>query len=182
MNAIGVMKTWKKRLLLALVALPIAFLAFATWYRVHYAMDPARTFEVNRPEVREHVLIATQGSKFKDAVVRSVVDRLEKRPTYVKVVDVSALRDVREEEWNIIVVLHTWEMSKPPVSVRTFLDRAKARDKLVVLATSGEGAQHVQGVDTVTSASDLAKAPAQADEVLSRIERILAAGAPQTSR
>lgn len=178
------MKTWKKRLLLALVALPIAFLAFATWYRVHYAMDPAKPYEVNvnRPEVREHVLIATQGSAFKDAVVRGVVDRLEKRPTYVKVVDVSALRDVREEEWNVVVVLHTWEMSKPPVSVQTFLDRAKAKDKLVVLATSGEGDQHVQGVDTVTSASDLAKAPARADELLSRIERILAAGAPQTSR
>ena len=175
------MKTWKK-VVLALAAVPVAFLLFATWYAVHYSMEPAKPFEVNRTDVREHVLIATQGSAFKDAVVRGVVDRLEKRPANVKVVDVASLSDVREADWNAIVVLHTWQMSKPPAPVKAFVDRAQARDKLVVLATSGEGDEHMDGVDTITSASAMARAPAQADQIMSRVEKILAAQSPQTSR
>lgn len=175
------MKTGKK-VVLAIAVVPVAFLAFATWYLVHYSMDPVKPFEVNRTEAREHVLIATQGSAFKDAVVHGVVDRLEKRPAYVKVIDVASLGDVREADWNAIVVMHTWEMSKPPATVKAFVDRAQARDKLVVLATSGEGHQHIEGVDTITSASVMAKAPAQADQILSRVEKVLAAQSPQTSR
>jgi hypothetical protein len=177
----SVMKPWKK-ILLAVAVVPVALFLFATWYAVHFSMGTAKTFEVNRPEVREHVLIATQGSAFKDAIVKRVADRLEKRPAYVKVIDVASLGDVREADWNAIVVLHTWEMSKPPAAVKAFVDRAQARDKLVVLATSGEGHQHIQGVDTITSASVMAKAPAQADQMLSRIEKVLAKQSPQTSR
>jgi len=175
------MKTWKK-VVLVVAAVPVLLFAYATWYGLHYAMDTAKPYEVNRTEVREHVLIATQGSAFKDAVVERVADRLGKRPAYVKVIDVASLGDVREADWNAIVVLHTWEMSKPPAAVKTFVDRAQARDKLVVLATSGNGGYHMAGVDTITSASMTATAPAKAEEILSRIEKILATQSPQTSR
>ena len=175
------MKRWKK-VVLALAVVPVALFAFATWYAVHFSMATAKPFEVNGPQVREHVLIATQGSAFKDAVVKRVADRLEKRPAYVKVIDVAALGDVREADWNAIDVLHTWEMSKPPAAVKTFVDRAQARDKLVVLATSGNGGYHLEGVDTITSASLTSAAPAQAEEIVSRVEKILAAQSPQTSR
>ena len=175
------MKTWKK-IVLAIAAVPFAFLAFATWYRMHFSMDPAQPFEVNRPDAREHVLIATQGSAFKNAVVRGVVDRLGKRPAYVKVIDVASLSDVREADWNTIVVLHTWEMSKPPEIVKAFVDRAEATGRLVVFATSGKGDQHILGIDTITSASVMDKAPAEADLILTRVEKVLAAQSPQTSR
>lgn len=175
------MKTWKK-VVLALAAVPVALFLFATWYAVHFSMSPAKPFEVNRTDLREHVLIATQGSAFKDAVVQGVVGRLEKRPAYVKVIDVASLGDVREADWNAIVVLHTWEMAKPPAAVRAFVDRAQARDRLVVFATSGEGKEHLGGVDTITSASVMDKAPAEADEIVGRIEKILAVQSPQTAR
>jgi len=175
------MKTWKK-VVLAIAAVPVAFLAFATWYLVHYSMAPAKPFEVNHTEAREHVLIATQGSAFKDAVVLGVVDRLEHRAAHVKVIDVASLSDVREADWNAVVVLHTWEMSEPPPAVRRFVERTQSRDKLVVLATSGEGTQHIAGIDTITSASEMSKAPALADQVVSRVEKVLAAQSPQTSR
>ena len=66
------MKTWTK-VVLAIAAVPVALLVFSTWYLVRYSMAPAKPFEVNRTDVREHVLIATQGSAFKDAVVQGVV-------------------------------------------------------------------------------------------------------------
>ena len=175
------MKPWKK-ILLAIAGVAMALLAFATWYRMHFAMDRAQPFEVNRPEARERVLIATQGSAFKNSVVQAVVDRLAKRPAYVKVIDVASLCEVRESDWSAIVVLHTWEMSKPPEAVKAFVGRTEARDRLVVFATSGKGDQHILGIDTITSASVMDKAPAEADLILTRVEKVLAAQSPQTSR
>jgi hypothetical protein len=155
-------------------------------YFVHISMDPAKPFEVNRPEAKEHVLIATQGSAFKDAVVHGVVSQLERRSAYVKVIDIASLKDVREGDWNAIVVLHTWEMDKPPAAAKTFIDRVQARDRLVVLTTSGDGDKHIEGVDAITSASrkapEMAKAPSYADEIARRVEKILASQSPQTSR
>ncbi len=173
------MKTWKK-VVLAILVVPIAVLAYGTWYLARYSMHEARPFEVNDPTAREHVLVATQGSAFKDAVVEGVVERLKTRPAYVKVIDVGQLSSVRESDWNAIVVLHTWEMSKPPDAVRAFFDRAASRDKLVVLATSGEGNQHVAGVDTITSASSKSDVPARVDEIIRRVERILAEQGPKS--
>lgn len=175
------MKTWKK-VLIAAALVPIALLAFATWYAVHYSMHEARPFEVNSPSAREHVLIATQGSAFKDAVVQGVVDRLETRPVYVKVIDVGQLPSVRESDWNAIVLLHTWQMSKPPDAVRAFVDRSESRDKLVVLATSGEGTEHIAGLDTITSASRKADVPARVDEIVHRVEKVLSRQTPQASK
>ncbi len=173
------MRQWQK-LLLALAVLPVALVAFATFYLVRYSMDRAEPFVTNNPNEDEHVLIATQGSAFKDAVVRDVAARLAKRPAYVKVIDVSSLSEVREPEWNAIVVLHTWEMSKAPEPVKTFVDRVQDRDKLVVLATSGDGDQHIAGVDTITSASDVAKAGERADAIVVRVEKVLASRSPRS--
>jgi len=175
------MKTWKK-VALATAVVPFALLAFVTWYFAHYSMDEAKPFEVNAPSAREHVLIATQGSAFKDAVVQGVVDRLEARPVYVKVIDVGQLPSVRESDWNAIILLHTWQMSKPPAAVRAFVDRSESRDKLVVLATSGDGKEHIAGLDTITSASSKADVPARVDEIVRRVDKLLSAQTPRASK
>ena len=175
------MKTWKK-VALATAVVPFALLALVTWYFAHYSMDEAKPFEVNAPSAREHVLIATQGSAFKDAVVQGVVDRLEARPVYVKVIDVGQLPSVRESDWNAIVVLHTWQMSKPPDSVRAFVDRSESRDKWVVLATSGEGTEHIAGVDTITTASSKANVSTSVDEIVRRVDKVLSRQTPQAQK
>jgi len=166
------MKIWKK-IGVGVVVLVLGFVAFAAWYKAHYSMVAATPQEVGRPDARERVLIATQGSAFKDAVVRGVIARLEPRGAYVKVVDVSALPDVREAEWNAIVVLHTWEMDKPPRPVAAFVDASKAREKLVVLTTSGNGERKLGGVDAISTASSTVVVPAKVDEIAARIEKVL---------
>jgi len=76
------MRRWQKTLLVT-VAVAVAIFAFVGWYRLHYSMGVAQPFEVNDPHSQPRVLIATQGSEFKDAVVTAVVDHLKKRSAYV---------------------------------------------------------------------------------------------------
>jgi hypothetical protein len=67
----------KKKVIIAIAVIVLAILAFLTWYKFQYSMCVAMSFEINTPESKHRVLIATQGSKFKDAIVSGVVDHLK---------------------------------------------------------------------------------------------------------
>ena len=68
--------------------IPIVFvlmsLRTARWYLLDHSMHPARAFEVNSPAASQKVLIATQGSAFKDSIVAGVVAHLRERQVYIK--------------------------------------------------------------------------------------------------
>jgi len=172
------MARWQKTLLVT-AAIAVAILAFSTWYKLHYSMGVARPFEVNDPHSQPRVLIATQGSEFKDAVVSGVVDHLKKRSAYVKVMDVSGLSGVNDGDWSAIVVLHTWEMRKPQADAKAFVDRVRDMHKIVVLSTSGAGDFKIEGIDTISSASTIADAPARVAEITKRVDAILDARVTQ---
>jgi hypothetical protein len=144
-----------------------------TWYRLHYSMSPAREFEVTGSSGGGKALIATQGSVFKDALTAELVQHLGRRSAYVKVIDVSRLERIQPSDWDVIVVVHTWEMRKPPHTVQVFVDHMQAEDKLVVLTTSGAGDFKLQGVDAISAASRMADLPARVSEVVRRIDAIL---------
>lgn len=164
---------WRRVVLLVVAVVAVA-LAGAIWYRLHYSMAKARSYEVTGVASGPHVLIATQGSAFKDAVVAGLVERLKARSARVQVIDVGMLAGIQEEQWDAMVILHTWEMGKPPAAVRTFTERMRDRDKLAVLTTSGAGDFRLQGVDAVSAASSQADVPERVRELAERVDRILA--------
>lgn len=161
-------------LLISVAALAIAVTGFLAWYRVHFAMNPVEGFTVNDPSSEQHLLIATQGSAFKDAVVAGVVERLSERPIFIQVVDVTALPDADESDWDAIIVLHTIEYGKAPAPAQTFVDRVGQSGKVVVLSTSGAGDFKIEGIDAISSASRMTDVPGRVDKILSRIESLLA--------
>lgn len=136
-------------------------------------MDVAESFEVNTPELKHRVLIATQGSDFKDAVVAGIVDHLKQRHAYIKVIDIAALPQVNEDKWNAVVVIHTWENWKPQVDAKVYLEHVKNLSKVIVLTTSGEGDYKIEGVNAITSASVMADIPARILDIKNRLNSIL---------
>lgn len=170
------MSKWRKTWIVA-AALIAALFGVATWYRFHFSMRPARPFEVNDPRSSPRVLIATQGSEFKDAVVAGVLEHLKRRAPYIRVVDVAALPGIDPSDWNAIVVIHTWEMHEPPTPVKDFVARTRDSGKLVVLTTSGAGTFKMEGVDAISSASADADALPRAAEITARLDVLLHAGA-----
>ena len=166
---------WKK-IGIGVAALLVAVLALLTWYKFHYAMDVAQSYEVNAPALEHRVLIATQGSAFKDAVVSALIAHLKERKVYIKVIDVSALPGVDEGKWSAIVVIHTWENWKPQADAKAFLERAKDLNKVIVVTTSGRGDFKMEGVNAITSASVMANAPAIAAKIESRLAPLLETG------
>jgi hypothetical protein len=138
-------------------------------------MAPARSFAVGASTVQQRVLIATQGSPFKDALVTGIVDHLKLKAAYANVIDVTALPTIREGDWSAIVVLHTWEIGKPPPDVLKFLQRTNDKAKVLVLSTSGSGQGKIQmtGVDAISSASVMSEVPQRLTSVITRLDAIL---------
>lgn len=165
--------SYGKRILFVVLALVGASLVFMTWYRLYYSMDVVRAFEVAGPPAGARTLIATQGSAFKNAVTTGLVEHLRRRPAAVKVIDVSGLKSIQPQDWDVIVVIHTWEMRKPPAAVQAFADRTQQKDNLVVLTTSGAGNFKLPGVDAISAASQIAEVPARVKEMTMKIDAIL---------
>lgn len=163
----------KKKIIIGIGVLVVAFFVFATWYKIHYSMDVVESFEVNSSESKQRVMIATQGSEFKKALVAGIIDHLKQKHAYIKVVDVTTLPQVKEDNWNAVVVLHTWEQFKPPSGVTTYLERVKDMSKVVVLATSGNSTDKIEGIDAISTASEMADISARTSEINNRLDSIL---------
>ncbi|MFM9841216.1 MAG: hypothetical protein ACKVOQ_23330 [Cyclobacteriaceae bacterium] len=166
------MKLLKKILIIFIIfgALSIIFL---TWYSVQHSMEEALPMEINDKGLSQRVLIATQGSRFKNAVVEETIGRLKSLPIYIKVVDVGQLTNVNENDWSAIVILHTWEYSKPQKDASAFVKRASSKNKIVVLSTSGSGKEKMEGVDGITSASVMEEISTKTEQIVSRVKSIL---------
>jgi len=162
------MAGWRKVLWISGVV-ALALLGSLTWYHDHYSMSHAASFEVGSLGSKPKVLIATQGSRFKDAVVQGLVARLRDRPAYIRVIDVSGLVGIEETDWNAIVLIHTWEYMKPEPQARAFIDRATDRRRIIDLGTSGSGDLRFEGIDALSSASTMDDVPARVAELAARV-------------
>jgi len=145
------------------------------WYRGHYSMHVARSFDAGSASAAQRVLIATQGSPYKDALVAGLVRHLRSRPVYIGVIDVSALPGVKPDDWTAIVLIHTWEYSQPQADALAFVERLPERRRLVVVTTSGSGRQRMPGVDAISAASVMDEPPASLVAVTRRLDALLGA-------
>jgi hypothetical protein len=170
------MKKFRKSALIILSILAL-FLVFAIWYRYTYSMDEAVAFEVNTSDMPSKLLIATQGSDFKNTVTQGVVDYYRSDSVFIKVIDVTALSEIVPDNYDAILVLHTWEYEKPPNAVNSFIEKTKnSKDKIVIVTTSGPGTSKMQGVDAITGESILADAPVLTARIIDQLSLLFETG------
>jgi len=107
----------------------------------------------------KQVLIATESSRFKEAVVTQVAETLcqDNRPLLVKRIDLSQLAAEPIQDYQVIVLLNSCRAWQPSSVVRELLKTLSDADKkkLVILTTanSGECDLKVSGVDAISAAS-----------------------------
>jgi hypothetical protein len=170
----------KITLLLFVLAAAIMFIALS-WYEQHYSMSIVQPYSVTVEAPEYRVLIATQASDFKNAVVEGVVAQLKGRPVNIQVIDVTKLLKVKVDDWDVIVVLHTWENWQAEAGAKLFIEQQPNLNKIIVLTTSGDGNLKMQGVDAITSASLLQDVAKHVDNISRRIDKLFNKTAVQTS-
>lgn len=155
-----------KRLIIAVLLLLVGGLVAYQWYLSRYSMTVIDGFEINAPSAGNRLLIASQGSAFKTAMVDSLVDRIRDRPVFIKVIDVTALGGLNADEWDAVIVLHTWEKWEPQADAAAWIAHAQDHSRILTIATSGSGEEHLDGVDAISSASVIATVPVVTEEVI----------------
>jgi hypothetical protein len=139
------------------------------------AVRAVRTTEVGDPGTDRRVLIATQRSAFKEAVVSRIVEDLEKDLFYVRVVDLKRLENEPAADFDAIVVVNTCKAWKLTRSASRFVMEFPDKEKVVLLTTAaGEDWRPKSvGVDAITSASKDHKADPVAQEIVQKVRNIL---------
>lgn len=134
-----------------------------------------------RPEVfgdadsAARVLVATDASDFKGAVVKDVIERLTQKGAYVCLIPINDLSRKNPEDYSAVILVNTviaWQ-AKPDAAA--FIKRAKDRDRIILVSTAGDPdfTADYEGVDAVTAASEISGAGGLADEIVKKAERLL---------
>lgn len=169
------MKTrWYKIVVWISIGIVALFFIFAVWYNYEYSMAAIAPYSKNSSALETKLLIATQGSDFKNTLTQGVVDYYKSDSVFIKVVDVSALNEIISDEYDAILVIHTWEYGKPPEPVQLFIDEnSDSKNKIVVMTTSGEGSEKIENTDAISGESILEDAPDFVDNIIARLNPIL---------
>jgi len=149
----------------------LAFVAFMTWYKVTFSMDIATEHEYKGEPGSKSILIATQGSEFKDGVVDLILKSFKGH--HIKIIDISDLYKVKEDDWDCILIIHVWEVWQPPKAIKFYTERWQHPEKHVVITTSGDGHYHQENVDAITTASIIADEDKIAEKAIEKMKHIL---------
>jgi hypothetical protein len=163
----------KKLLVRSLLLVLVALIVFYRWYLNEHAMKIIKSFEVSSSHGFTPVLIATQGSEYKDQLCSQIIEHFENDPIYFKVIDVTNLPDIESSDWQAIVLMHTWEKWKPQKDAARFILDNYNKQNMVVVTTSGSGEERIENVDAITGASNLADVADHSEKVMKCLKHIL---------
>ena len=80
---------------------------------------------------------------------------------------------ISEDEWDAVVVMHTWENWNPQADAKLYIDHVKDISKVIVLSTSGRGSYKIEGINSIASASNMIDVSARTMDIINRLDLIL---------
>jgi hypothetical protein len=125
------------------------------WYVATYSMGIATEYEVNEHLSDKQLLIVTQQSDYKDSLTTGLIAQLAELPVNIVVIDLTTAANYQVDKTiDACILMHTWEMSRPPGMVSAFRERMADEIPLFVISTSGSGEEFLDGdLDGISSAS-----------------------------
>lgn len=122
------------------------------------------------------VLIATQKSEFKEAVVYKVAEALGKDGYFVKIINLEKLIGEPTEKYSAIVIVNDCWAHRLNEHVREFLKNVPMYEeyKIILLTTAmnENWKPTLTGIDAITSASQMDKATPIAETIINKIRSL----------
>ncbi len=168
------MKIFKIALILIGAVIIILIALFAVFLLIN-RQGVVEGYDAGTVGAADRLLIASQGSKFKNSLVESVIAELAEDSLYIRLIDVTSLGDVLEKEWDAVLIMHTTEQWKLQPEVEEYLGRVQNLEKVILVTTSGSGEwkSDEYDVDILTSASKSDELPALTERITEKIRSIL---------
>ncbi len=165
------MKVLKITFLVVIILLFLFGFLFSIYLYKH-RQGVIETTEIKKEEAKYKILIGSQGSVFKNALLDTLKNEIIKNNVNLKIVDVTKLKDENPEDCDAIILIHTTEKWQLQPDVKKFLDRTKDLNKVMLITTSGDGKWKTKdyNVDIITSASEFTEIPVIKEKVIKFIE------------
>jgi hypothetical protein len=155
----------------------VPFLLLFSVYSTGCATKPITTTTIGVIDGRDKVLIATQKSEFKEAVVSKVIEDLEKNDLYIEISDLSELAKKSAKEYEAIVIINSYKYFNFNKHVRNFLENTDKLEqkKVVLLSTAGtpKWADKGEELDAMSTASKIDEVDNVSMNIVQRVNSIL---------
>ncbi|EMQ95205.1 hypothetical protein D778_02726 [Xanthomarina gelatinilytica] len=126
------------------------------------------------PDNKYQLLIANEGSHFKDSVVSVLTQHYSSKPVNIKIIPLSALSQIEPKEYHAIVLLFSWYTWKPPPEVEGFVHKHhNCLENIVSFSTSFYGNLKMKELDGITGASKMSDANGYAQKLIEKINPLL---------
>ena len=159
--------------IIGIVSLSIITVLFALSTTYVYKHYPRKidSFEVNNSILNTKILIASQGSEFKNALLNNIVDKIDTDSTYIKVIDVSLLNELEPNNWNAVIIINTCIADKINKDVSQYLVESQNEIPKVLFITAGDGMWKPNNlsVDAISSASRMSKIENLSKNIFNRL-------------
>ena len=121
------------------------------------------------------VLIASQNTKFKVAVVAEIRDTLVRNSCYIKTIDVNKLRNESTDQYSVIIIINKSMAGRPDPRVESFIIDVQERNKIVLLTTGLMDSWKPESpeIDAMTSASTLSESSQIAQVIVGKVLGII---------
>lgn len=126
------------------------------------------------PNNKYQLLIANEGSHFKDSVVSVLTQHYSSKPVNIKIIPLSALSQIEPKEYHAIVILHSWYTWKPPPEVEGFAHKHhNCLENIVSFSSSFYGNLKMKELDGITGASKMSDVSGYAQKLIEKINPLL---------
>lgn len=165
-----------EKIALILAAIITLLLILGIWYQNEFSMKAVKEYTINDPTHDRKLVIATQGSQFKDSVTAQIVAHYSPDSIFIRVIDVSKLPKINMKDYEAMVLMHTWENWEPPAVVDSFIAQLEKteKNKVVVFTTSGEGGYKMENIDAMAGESNLELVPETTTKIIAKLHPLIA--------
>lgn len=125
-------------------------------YLYEFYPRSAEPFEIGSKESERKILIARQGSDFKDQLTKRLCDSRKDEDLFIKGIDFDDLQSVKIENWDRVIILNTF-MIDLDSSIEEFIERSNFDERILLVITSGGADWQPEislKIDALTSASN----------------------------
>ena len=152
--------------MILLVVILVILIFCATYVYNHYPRK-IESFVVNNQDMDNKVLIVSQGSEFKNALLNNLVTKIENDTTYIKVIHTSVLDEIDKSNWTSIIIINTCVADKINKNVNRFIQNKPNRIPIIMLITAGDGRWKPENltVDAVSTASRMNRIETLTDSI-----------------
>jgi hypothetical protein len=155
------------------IMIVLGLLGLLIYMQLFYNPCGNRIFKFNSHN-NYNLVIANEGSHFKDSVVRVLIQHYSNKPINIKTIPLSALSQIDTKDYNAIVIIHSWYTWNPPPEVEKFIQSQQGcLNNIVVLTTSYHGSLKMDEVDAITGSSKIMEVEMYASIIIDRLNLLL---------